>query len=513
MKSITIAATAFIWAGLITMEALSQEPDHLVVAVQKNPDTLEPMRDFSNVAMRVVYNVAETLIERDFKNDHKLVPGLAVSWERVDDRTIDFTLREGITCHNGEALTAEDVAFSFGEERFLGEEAPGKKIGAILLGNLEKPEVLATHKVRIRSKVPDALLENRLASYTSQIICKDAYLAAGDWDSWSRNPIASGPYRIAEFKPGETLRIQRFADYWGPSAPVESVTFKVVPEVSTRLAGLMAGEFDIVTELPPDQLAEVDARSGFETSGGAIRNIRILLYDSMEGSALEDRRIRQAMNLAIDRQLIVETLFHGRTEVPRGMQFAGYGDMYIADHPTLAYDPKKARALIEQAGYKGAPITLRTVGSYYTAELDTSRAIVSMWKDVGLNAQLAVVENWDQVYEDNPARNAQNSSSTGFLNDPVGHLWRRFGPNDTTQKRSFWSHEEFNRLGKTLERSTDKAERKDLVRKMLQIVEEDPPGAMLFALPIFYGKSEKVAWQAYDHEYMDFRAGNLSLAR
>ncbi|GAB5471095.1 MAG: ABC transporter substrate-binding protein [Rhodospirillales bacterium] len=499
-------------AGTLALTAGVQaaSAEDLIVAVQKNPDVVEPMRDFSNVGMRVIYNLAETLIERDFKDDQRLVPGLAESWTRVDDRTIDFTLRQGVTCHNGEPLTAEDVAFTFGKERFQGEDAPGKRIGSILLGNLEPPEVLGEHKVRIRSKVPDAVLENRLASYTAQIICKDAYLAAENWDSWSKALVATGPYKLTEFKPGESIRIERFDDYWGEKAPADSVTFTVVPEAATRLAGLLAGDFHIVTEVEPDQLADIDARSGVVSAGGPIRNIRILLYDSMNGSALEDPRIRQAMNLAIDRQLIVDALLHGRAKVPHGMQFDGYGEMFVAEAPKLVYDPEKARALIAEAGYDGAPITLRTVGNYYAAERDTSEAIVNMWRDVGLDAQLVVVENWDQIYEDNEARNAQNSSATGFLNDPVGHLWRRFGPNDTTQKRGFWTNAEFNELGGKLEASTDMAERRALVARMLEIVDEDPPGALLFELPIFYGKVEGVNWQPYAHEYMDLRAGNLS---
>ena len=512
MGRIRLALTSAVIAALLPPAAAAQERADLVVAVQTNPDTLEPMREFSNVGMRVAYNIAETLIDRDFHNDHALVPGLATSWERVDDRTIDFTLREDVTCHNGEPLTAEDVAFTFGEERFLNENAPGRPIGQILLGSLEAPEVLDTHRIRIRSSVPDPLLEVRMASYTSQIICRDAYVETGDWDAWGLGVVATGPYRIAEFLPGEAIRIERFDGYWGEPAPVDSVTFRVVPELSTRIAGLVAGEFDIITEVTPDQLAEIDAEEGFVTVGGPIRNIRLLVFDSQGNSAIEDPRIRQAMSLAIDRQLIVDTLFHGRTEVPRGMQFAGYGDMFLENWPMPAYDPDQARALLEEAGYDGAPVTLRTVGTYYTAEMDTSRAVVNMWREVGLNAQLAVVENWDQVYEDNEARNAQNTSSTGFLNDPAGHLWRIFSPRDRFQVRGFWGNDAFNALGPDLEVSFDRAERRELFRQMMEIFEQDPPGTVLFAAPMFYGMRGDIDWRPYDHEYMGLRADNLSVS-
>ena len=511
MAGVRLAVASAVCAALLSHAASAQDRTDLVIAVQTNPDTLEPMREFSNVGMRVAYNIAETLIDRDFHNDHALIPGLATDWERVDDRTIDFTLREDVTCHNGEPLTAEDVAFSFGPERFLSEDAPGRPIGQILLGDLEAPEVLDTHRVRIRSRVPDPLLEVRMATYTSQIVCRDAYLEAADWDDWSLGVVATGPYRIAEFVPGDAIRIERFDGYWGEPAPVDSITFRVVPELSTRIAGLIAGEFDIITEVTPDQLAEIDAADGLTTVGGPIRNIRLLVFDSMGNSALEDPRVRQALNLAIDRQLIVDTLFHGRTEVPRGMQFSGYGDMFIEDWPMPAYDPDRARALLAEAGYDGAPVTLRTVGTYYTAEMDTSRAVVNMWQEVGVNAQLAVVENWTQVYEDNEARNVQNTSSTGFLNDPAGHLWRIFSPRDRFQVRGFWHNDDFNEIGPVLVETFDRAERRALFRRMMEVFEQDPPGAVLFAAPIFYGVRSDIDWQPYDHEYMGLRAGNLTV--
>jgi peptide/nickel transport system substrate-binding protein len=484
-------------------------PD-FVVAVQKNPPTLEPLRENSNVAMRVIYNVLDTLIDIDFNADFKLIPGLATSWKRVDDKTVEFTLRKGVKCHNGEDFDAEDVAFSFGPQRLLDEKAPGWPVAKQYLGGLQGVKVIDSYTVQISSKKADPLLEQRMSNYMGQIICKDAYLAAKDWDDWSRHVVGTGPYKLVEVKTGEYIKLAAFDGYWGKKAPAKTVTFKIVPEIAARVAGLTTGEYNIITEIPPDQLKSIDKTSGISTTGGAIRNIRTIDYDKFKG-ALKDPRVRQALNLAIDRQLIVEALFNGETTVPRGMQQELFGDMYLKDWPELEFNPDKAKKLLKEAGYKGEEIVYRVLPDYYTLELSTAQILVEMWKEVGLNVKLDVKENWSQISEDSADRGIHNASNTAVYPDPVGQMWRRFGPNGGMQRRGEWKNDEFNRLGGILESSTDLSERRDTVRKMLEIFHEsDPPGTPLYALTMFYGKRDNFDWKALGYEYMSLRAENLS---
>ena len=189
-------------------------PD-LVVTMQKNPPTLELMRESSNVAYRIAFNIDETLIDSDFLDRMKLIPGLATEWTRIDDKTIEFKLRQGVKFHNGKEMTAEDVAFSFGPERLSGEDAPGWAVAQQFVGNILPPEVIDRYTVRISTKTSDSLLEQRLSNYMGQIISKKAYLEASDWDTWSRNIVATGPYKIEEVKTDEYIKLVAFDDYWG----------------------------------------------------------------------------------------------------------------------------------------------------------------------------------------------------------------------------------------------------------------------------------------------------------
>jgi peptide/nickel transport system substrate-binding protein len=504
---ISVAVT--LGVSVVAPAKADSRPD-FVVAVQKNPPTMEPLRENSNVAMRVIYNTLDTLIDIDFNDNFKHIPGLATSWKRVDGKTVEFVLREGVKCHNGEDFDAEDVAFSFGKERLLDENAPGWPVAKQYLGGLQGVKVIDSHTVQISSKKPDPLLEHRMSNYMGQIICKDAYLAATDWDDWSRNVVGTGPYKLAEIKTGEYIKLEAFDGYWGEQAPAKSVTFKIVPEIAARVAGLTTGEYDIITEIPPDQLMSIDSTDGISTTGGAIRNIRTIDYDKTN-DVLADPRIRQALNLAIDRQLIVQELFNARTTVPRGMQQELFGDMFLGDWPELEFNPEKAKMLLEEAGYDGAEIVYRVLPDYYTLELSTAQILVEMWKDVGLNVTLDVKENWSQISEDTEGRHIHNASNTAVYPDPVGQMWRRFGPNGGMQRRGEWTNEEFNRLGNILESSTDLGERQDAVRDMLVIFHDtDPPGTPLYALTMFYGKRDNFDWTALGYEYMSLRAENLS---
>ncbi len=118
-------ASAVVAGAVVGVTPVMADATNFVVAVQKNPPTMEPMRENSNMQMRVLYNIGETLISIDFKGGFKLIPGLATEWKRLDNLTLEFKLRKGVKFHNGEEMTSEDVAFTFGPERFTGEKAPG----------------------------------------------------------------------------------------------------------------------------------------------------------------------------------------------------------------------------------------------------------------------------------------------------------------------------------------------------------------------------------------------------
>ncbi len=510
--------TAFmVWGAVLLTPALADSRPDLVVAVQKIPPNLDPMTENSNVHERVVYNIAETLIFIDDKDNQKLVPGLATEWKRLDDKTLEFKLRKGVKFHNGEEMTAEDVAFSFGPERLFHKER-GWTFAQMYLGNLEPIEVIDSYTVRIRSKIPDFLLEKRFANYMSEIISKKAFLAAKDWNTWNRNVVATGPYKLVELKTADYIKLKAFDGYWGKKAPAKTLTFKVVPEIASRIAGLTTGEYQIITEIPPDQLKSIDKIKGASSIGGAIPNIRTVQFDETN-DLLNNADLRRALIMAVDRQLIVDSLYYGRTPVPSGYQMKLFSDMYIEDFQGQSYDPDKAQALVKKSGYKGQTIYYRILSNYYTLEVATAQILVEMWKAVGLKVKIEVKENWSQILQNDETRHLYNVSNTAYYSDPVGQIWRRLGPKSWMRVENKYGgkepvyifDEKFDAWGKTLETSTDLETRRKAVRNMLNYVEfEDPAQINLHALTMFYGKSDKIIWTPYPGARMDLKATGLS---
>lgn len=496
--------------GSSLAQAGADERPALRIAVQSNPSSLDPASEFSNVAWRLTNNVFDTLIVADPSNGSVLKPGLATSWRRIDDRTIELTLRDGVRFQDGSPLTVDDVVFTFGPERMSSEKAPVWGATRQYLGGIESVTASGPNTVRATTREPDLLIERRLSTLAAAIISKKAYLAAANFDTWSRSPIGTGPYKVEDIKRNDYVELEAFDGYWGGKPTARSIRFQIVPEASSRVAALKAGDVDIATDLSVDQKAEIESSGTLDFVGGSIDNIRVLVFDTTN-PVLKDVKIRQAIGLAIDRDAIVQGLWQGLVRVPNGHQSPSFGDLYVKDWPVPRYDPEKAKALLAEAGYAGEPIEYRSYSDYYTNETATAQALVEMWRAVGLNVNLVIKENTQQVYEPK-GRGIRNWSNSFVYPDPVGGLWRLYGARGPVQTISHeWSNDEFNRLGKVLETSLDQSERRAAWQRMMKIYDQDdPPGVILHFNGQFYGKKKSVNWQPYPVEYMELRGANLS---
>ena len=512
MKRRTLLASAA--AGGLVRPALAA-PRALTVGVADLPPTLEPGRELSNVGTRITYSMFDTLIRRDFLSapgggGAALLPGLAERWTRNADGGLDLKLRSGVRFHNGEELTAADVAFTFGPERMTGPNATLPE-GRAYFGVLSGVEALDPLTVRFSTRAHDPLLEQRLASWTSWIINRkdwQAKAAAGT----VRDPVGTGPYRLAEYRADQRVVLEAFPQYFGGAPAAPRVSFRKVPEPAARLAGLVSGEFDVITNVEPDQVTDIARYPGVEPRTVVLANVHVLVYNT-GNPVLRDKRIRQALNLSIDRELLVKALWNGKAEVPRGHQFPEFGNLYNPARPRVAFDPDKARALLKQAGYKGQTITYATQGNYYTNATPAAQAIIEMWDAVGIKGEIQLTENVDRVPLDKlMVRNWSNSTR---YPDPVGAIWIGWGANGNTQKVwKTWQDAppRFNELGLQLETGTDPAARKGAFQELLDIWEDEAPGTILYQPVEAYGVRKDVRWTPYTFYYMDLRPYNLSFA-
>jgi peptide/nickel transport system substrate-binding protein len=414
-------------------------------------------------------------------------------------------------------VTAEDVAFSFGRERLFGTGTPSSKepppevvaVARRSFPNFDRIDIVRPGVVRFVNRVPDLTLEGRIAQNVGAIFSRRGFAEAETWLAWARRPIGTGPYRIAEFRPDVALTLEAHDAYWGGRPPARQIRFVEVPEVPSRINGLLSGEFDFACDIPPDQIAMIERNPRFEVQGSPINNTRVLVFDRSH-PVLANPLVRRAFTHAVDRQAIVEALWAGRTAVPKGLQLESYGDMLVRDWEVPRYDPAEARRLLREAGYRGQPIPYRLLNNYYTNQTATAQVLVEMWRAVGLNVQIEMRENWNQITDRATQRGIRDWSVTSLFADPVAALVRAFGPRGEAQLGGEWTNEAFNAACAEIETTLERDRRRAAIRRALEIAErEDPAYIVLHQTATFTAKRRDIAWRAARGWPMDFRGPNL----
>lgn len=533
-------AAAAIALPAVTARAADDRPD-LIIAVNTLPRGLEPAADDGNVDVRVTYSIFDTLIRRDFLHPGsdgaaKFIPGLATSWKRISPTTLELELRKGVKFHNGEEFTADDVLFTFSEERVRGKDAAIPS-GRGYFGNIAKVEKLGSHKVRFVTKEPDLVLEHRLSSYASWIVSKKEYYAhkakgeealkapkdskakdaPKNWmdiaireETWT--PVGTGPYAFKDWKGDDYVRLVANDGYFMGRPAAKTVTFKQVPEISARIAGLVSGEFDMIVEIPPDQIPVVEGYKDLNTKSVVLENSHLLVFNTNH-PLLKDKRLRQALSLAIDRKKLVDTLWHGKTYTPNGHQLASFGPTYDKSRTGYRYDPAAAKKLLKESGYAGEPVSYRVIPDYYTNGLEAAQIIQEMWKAIGFNTKLEPVENFKAVREKGVA--IYPWSNTYRFPDPAGAIYINWGPTASVQtKFNLWNAPQaFNDALKTIVESGDQKERAAAFKKALDVYEDDMPATILYNPISTYSMRKGVEWTPYPIYYMDLRPDNLKVKK
>jgi peptide/nickel transport system substrate-binding protein len=425
---------------------------------------------------------------------------------------MDFKLREGVKFHNGDELTSDDVAFSLVAGRGRGE-APIFGEARTYMGSISHVIPLDRYRVRIVSKNPDVLMEQRIAGYAFWIVNAREYLLRGAED-FARKPIGTGPYKVEELVDGEFLRLVAHDDYFGGRPTAASITYRVVPEVSARIAGLVSGEYDIAVNIPPDQVPVIRGYDDLKVERIVLDNSHVLRF--FPYGPLADKRVRQALALGIDRALLREALWENANYTPNGHQLPSYG-LYVEDFPDFAHDPERARALLAEAGYNGEEIVYRLPLNYYLLSLEAAQAMQQMWAAIGLNVKLEPVENFTQAEQ--AGVHILPWSNTHRFPDPLGSFVPQWGARSAIQnnrnfpERSWKAPERFNELQGVLTVSMDRDERLAAYREALAIWNDEAPGTILYNPLETYAMRKDVNWKPYGLYYMDFRPYNLTFGQ
>lgn len=505
-----LAAPAFL-PGLVRAQADARPV--LRVAVQALPPTLEPFEAISNVGLRSTCNVFDTLWRRDFNREaaeggQHLLPHLATSLQQREPLTWEAKLRDGVRMHDGSVLSAEDVLSTFSPERMYGKEVQHHE-GRVNFGHLTAVEAEGRDTVVFRTATPDVAMPQRLASYGGWIHSAKFYKEQG-LAGMRQKPVGSGPYRIASFQRNQRLVLESHDEYWMSRPAARQIILIAVPEAATRLAGLHAGDFDLVTNLLPEQAETFRGSPTLEGVEVVLDLAHILYYDT-RNPMVRDARVRRGLNHAVDMETLGKSLWGPNFQRMAALQTPAFGDYYDAGRRGHAYDPDLSRKLLKEGGYKGEEVVIRIAPGYYL-QMDLAVQVVQqMWEAVGVRSRLETVENVAQVIR--PGADVRPISVSFRFPDPLGGgLMVNLSKDYSTQKSGFWQPVKFNAISDELKLATDPAERKRLWLALMDEYEAEAPALTLYQVREYFAKRRDVRWNHYPLYYMDFRPFNLSFA-
>lgn len=363
---------------------VSEPITELTVGIAQDlDDSLDPHTMAAAGTREVLFNVFEGLVKPD--TDGNLIPAVASDYvigENAD--TFTFTLRDGVKFHDGSDVTVGDIVYSI-------SRVAGFDTGTPLISTFSAVEsVEATDDHTVVVKTCEPYLE--FLSFLTCAIIPEGCVPAED------GLIGTGPFKFDSRVPQESVVISRFDDYWGEKPEMEKVTFKVIENGDTLVMSLKSGAVDIAAHLTSTQVSGLD---DFNILEGSMTLVQALFLNNAY-EPLSDLRVRQALNYAVDRQMILDFVADGKGFIVGSNMYPAFGKYYEDLSDYYSYDPEKAKSLLAEAGYPDGFDFVITVPSNYPFHVDTAQVVCEQLKAVGINCSIDTVEwgTWyDQVYK------------------------------------------------------------------------------------------------------------------
>lgn len=387
--------------------------DELVVVLKGEPSNIDPHGNGELVAFTVQTAVYDTLVTKDV--DGNVVPALATSWEEVDDKTIRFHLRDDVIFHNGDKMTAEDVAFSI---KRATEKPSSSSIFSAFDG--ENVKAVDEYTVDIAGKSPFAGMLNYLCSTRGQILCKAYVEQVGDNEA-GRAPMGTGPFMFKNWETGTSITVERNENYWGETSAYKTLTFKFITEAATRAIEIESGNADIILDPSTSDLPRLVADENLNVVTGPSYGISYVAFN-IASDACSDIRVRQALSLAVDTTAVVEAVY-GEYANPAESVIPSTVFAYKSQG-THEYDPEKAKALLAEAGYE--TLTLKFSVPDGAEYRDIAEAIQYMWSQVGVTAEISISSMSEHIASGRRGEFDVSVSAANFTTGDPGHALADF---------------------------------------------------------------------------------------
>ncbi|MDW3207349.1 MAG: ABC transporter substrate-binding protein [Alphaproteobacteria bacterium] len=460
-------------------------PGVLVVGQIAEPKSLDPAAVTAVNDFRILMNVYDGLV-RYKDGTLEVEPALAESWTISDDGTeYTFELRDDVTFHDGTDFNAEAVVFNF--DRMLDETHPYHDTGpfplSFFFSAVQDVEAVDSDTVKFTLDAPYAPFLSNLA-YPTGLIASPAAIAEKGKD-FGRAPVGTGPFKFAEWESNAKVVVTRNEAYWDGAPFLEAVVFRPITDANTRVAEMLSGGIDVMVEIPPDSVSSFDG-NGFRLHEQAGPHLWFLILNAKEGP-FADKRVRQAINYAIDKKALVDQILQGTAEVASGPTPPAFSWAYNESLQPYPYDPEKAKALLKEAGHDGADLTFYVTegGSGMLDPVPMGSAIQADLAKIGLNVTIETYEWNTFLGKVNPGLEgkADMAEMAWMTNDPdtLPYLALRTDawPDKGGFNSGYYSNPEVDKLLEAARSATDQEKRAQLYQEMQEIVYEDAPWAFI----------------------------------
>ncbi|KAF0676077.1 ABC transporter substrate-binding protein [Profundibacterium mesophilum] len=474
-------------AALLGSAAMSAHAADLRIALQSDPDVLDPDQSRTFVG-RIVYTaLCDKLV--DITPELEIVPQLATEWSWNEDGTqLTMKLREGAMFHDGTPIDAEAVAANIDRSQNL-EESRRKSEVASITGT----EVLGPNEIRIDLGQPDATLLAQFADRAGMMVSPTAAEEAGA--DFGLNPVCSGPFKFDERVAQDRIVLSKFDDYWNAEEiNFDTVTYLPIPDTTVRLANLQSGDVDIIDRLAATDLEQAESDPSIKVESAVSLGYQGITFNLDNGERGDnpwgnDKRLRQALEAAIDRDALNQVVFNGAF-AGGNQSFPPNSPWYDKDHESPARDVEKARALLAEAGYEdGIDLEVQVPNS--PVPMQVMQVIQSMAAEAGINITLTSKEFATMLADQSAGDYTASQVGWSGRVDPDGNI-HQFMTTDGGINDSKFSNEEVDRLLDEARVVTDTDKRKESYDAARDILVEELPIIYLYHQTWIWGLADEI---------------------
>ena len=483
--------------GGTSASAPGSDSTTLIVAQSVDAASLDPIQSTSIPNMNFSNNIYNGLTERN--SNLEIVPSLATEWKALDDTTWEFILRKGVTFHNGEAFNADAVVYSWKRIFAEGSKSPQQS----WFDTISDIEVIDDSTIHIKTSSPDPVLPARM---TMLFIVPPKYVQQVGDEKFGLEPVGTGPYKVVEWVKNDHVAFEANKDYWNGEPEFKKVVFRVIPEAQSRVYALLAGEADVISGVTPDQVASIESNKG--TSVGKIPSTRVMWAQFVcdkDGSPFKDKRVRQAINYAVNVDEIIKYVMQGnaqRTATVLSPYIFGYDESV----KPYEYNPEKAKQLLTEAGYDAShvlEVTFDSPNGRYVLDKEVTQAIASQLSEVGIKVNLNLLEwgTYSSMFNTHKTNNMWYLGWSLPAMDPDSWLYPLL---HTGESLANWGNPEYDAIVEAARREMDTNKRAALYSQAQTMLKDEAPMLFLFQLIDLYGISDRVSWTPRADESLRF---------